>query len=142
MALSFLLNIWWLLVLIGVMILIHELGHFWAARAFDVKVEVFSFGFGPRLFGFRRGETDYRFSLILFGGYVKMTGEQPGDPAADDPREVEALASSVNELMLSIASRAPNADSTHIAVLACLHLADKLRLLEHDLASLKERVDR
>src|ERR1700690_1206728 len=70
-------NVWWLLVLIGVMILIHELGHFWAARAFDVKVDVFSFGFGPRLFGFRRGETDYRFSLILFGGYVKMAGEQP-----------------------------------------------------------------
>ena len=79
MALSFLLNIWWLLVLIGVMILVHELGHFWAARAFDVKVEVFSFGFGPRLFGFRRGETDYRFSLFLFGGYVKMAGEQPGE---------------------------------------------------------------
>src|SRR5271157_283790 len=79
MALSFLLNIWWLLVLIGVMILVHELGHFWAARAFNVKVEVFSFGFGPRLFGFRRGDTDYRFSLILFGGYVKMAGEQPNE---------------------------------------------------------------
>jgi regulator of sigma E protease len=87
--LSILSNIWWLLVLIGVMILIHELGHFWAARAFNVKVEVFSFGFGPRLFGFRRGETDYRFSLILFGGYVKMTGEQPGDPSADDPRAMQ-----------------------------------------------------
>src|SRR5215813_9773698 len=86
MALSFLTNIWWLLVLIGVMILIHELGHFWAARAFDVKVEVFSFGFGTRLFGFRRGETDYRFSLIPFGGYVKMAGEQPGDEAVADPR--------------------------------------------------------
>jgi cell division protein ZapA len=60
----------------------------------------------------------------------------------DDPGKVEALAASVNDLMLSIASRAPNADSTHIAVLACLHLADKLRLLEHDLSSLKERVDR
>ena len=44
--------------------------------------------------------------------------------------------------MLSIASRAPNADSTHIAVLACLHLADKLRTLERDLTNLKERVDR
>ena len=86
MALSFLLNTWWLLVLIGVMILVHELGHFWAARAFDVKVEVFSFGFGPRLFGFRRGEVDYRFSLILFGGYVKMAGEQPGEPQSDDVR--------------------------------------------------------
>jgi len=48
-------NIWWLLILIGVMILIHELGHYWAARFFDVKVEAFSFGFGPRLFGFRKG---------------------------------------------------------------------------------------
>ena len=80
-------NIWWYLVLIGVMILVHELGHYWAARFFDVKVETFSFGFGPRLFGFRRGETDFRFSLILFGGYVKMTGEQPGDEqGAADPR--------------------------------------------------------
>src|ERR1700692_1240386 len=83
---AFLLNTWWLLVLIGVMILVHELGHFWAARAFDVKVEVFSFGFGPRLFGFRRGDTDYRFSLFLFGGYVKMVGDQPGDTGADDPK--------------------------------------------------------
>src|SRR5688572_2949791 len=76
-------NIWWLLVLIGIMILIHELGHYWAARFFDVRVEAFSFGFGPRLFGFRRGETDFRFSAILFGGYVKMTGEQPGEDATD-----------------------------------------------------------
>jgi regulator of sigma E protease len=79
-------NIWWALVLIGIMILIHELGHYWAARFFDVKVEAFSFGFGPRLFGFRRGETDFRFSAILFGGYVKMVGEQPGDENASDPR--------------------------------------------------------
>ena len=78
--------IWPVLLLLGVMILIHELGHFWAARAFDVKVETFSVGFGTRLFGFRRGETDYRFSLIPFGGYVKMTGEQPGEQETDDPR--------------------------------------------------------
>lgn len=79
-------SILWVLVLIGVMILIHEVGHFWAARFFDVKVEAFSFGFGPRLFGFRRGDTDYRVSLIPFGGYVKMSGEQPGDNSTDDPR--------------------------------------------------------
>jgi regulator of sigma E protease len=79
-------NVWWLLVLIGVMILIHELGHYWAARFFDVRVEAFSFGFGPRLFGFRKGETDFRFSAILFGGYVKMSGEQPGDETVNDPR--------------------------------------------------------
>jgi regulator of sigma E protease len=68
------------------MILIHELGHYWAARWFDVRVETFSFGFGPRLFGFRKGETDFRFSAILFGGYVKMAGEQPGEDTANDPR--------------------------------------------------------
>ena len=83
-------GIWWYLVLIGVMILIHELGHYWAARFFDVKVETFSFGFGPRLFGFRRGETDFRFSAILFGGYVRMAGEQVGDEAAADPRSLLA----------------------------------------------------
>jgi regulator of sigma E protease len=79
-------NVWWLLVLIGVMILIHEFGHFWVARFFDVRVETFSFGFGPRLFGFRRGDTDFRFSLILFGGYVKMAGEQAGEESVSDPR--------------------------------------------------------
>jgi regulator of sigma E protease len=80
-------NTLWVLVLIGIMILIHELGHYWAARYFDVHVESFSFGFGPRLFGFRRGETDFRVSAIPFGGYVKMMGEQTTDKAsADDPR--------------------------------------------------------
>lgn len=62
--------------------------------------------------------------------------------ATGDPREVEQVAASVNDLMLSIAAKAPNADSTRIAVLACLHLADKLRSLERDLNRLKERVDR
>jgi len=79
-------NVLWWLVLIGVMILIHELGHFWAARYFDVKVEAFSFGFGPRIFGFRRGETEYKVSWLPFGGYVKMTGEQPSDENISDPR--------------------------------------------------------
>lgn len=80
----------WLLVLIGVMIIVHELGHYWAARFFDVKVEAFSFGFGPRLFGFRKGETDFRFSLVLLGGYVKMAGEQLGEDGAHDPRSLLA----------------------------------------------------
>lgn len=81
-------NIWWYLVLIGVMILVHELGHYWAARFFDVKIEAFSFGFGPRLFGFKRGETDFRFCAILFGGYVKMAGEQFGDLSDPGDRNV------------------------------------------------------
>jgi|SRR3989442_16034925 len=62
--------------------------------------------------------------------------------ATGDPREVEEVAASVDELMLSIAAKAPNADSTRIAVLACLHLADKLRTLDRELARVKERVDR
>jgi regulator of sigma E protease len=79
-------NVVWLIVLIGVMILVHELGHFWAARFFDVRIDVFSLGFGPRLFGFNRGETDFRVSAVMFGGYVKMAGEQPTDENVDDPR--------------------------------------------------------
>ena len=61
--------------------------------------------------------------------------------ATGDPREVEEVAATVDELMLSIAAKAPNADSTRIAVLACLHLADKLRALERDLDRLQHRVD-
>jgi cell division protein ZapA len=59
-----------------------------------------------------------------------------------DPREVEEVAAGVNELMLSIASKSPNADSTRIAVLACMHLADRLRALERDLSQAKEHADR
>jgi cell division protein ZapA len=59
---------------------------------------------------------------------------------AGDPREVEAVASSVNDLMLSIAAKAPDADSTRIAVLACLHLADRLRSLERQVQQ-KQGVD-
>src|SRR5437764_3148809 len=59
-----------------------------------------------------------------------------------DSREVEEVAASVNDLMLSIASKAPDADSTRIAVLACMHLADRLRALERDLNQVKSRFDR
>ena len=62
--------------------------------------------------------------------------------ATGDPRETEEVAAEVNDLMLSIAAKAPNADSTRIAVLACLHLADKVRTMERDLNRLKDRVDR
>src|SRR5271169_4599406 len=81
--------LFWVLVLLGVMILIHELGHYWAALACGVRVETFSFGFGPRLCGFRRGDTDFRISDIPFGGYVRMLGEQAGDENAVDPRSFQ-----------------------------------------------------
>jgi cell division protein ZapA len=62
--------------------------------------------------------------------------------AGEDPREVEELAHSVDELLHSIASKAPSADTTRVAVLACLHLADRLHTLEEDLNNLKDRVGR
>jgi regulator of sigma E protease len=61
------------LVVLGIIIVFHELGHFLVAKFFRIKVETFSVGFGPRLFGFRYGETDYRLSMFPLGGYVKMT---------------------------------------------------------------------
>jgi regulator of sigma E protease len=67
------------LIVLGIMVLVHEFGHFAMAKLFRVKVEVFSVGFGKRLFGFRRGDTDYRLSLLPLGGYVKMQGELGGD---------------------------------------------------------------
>src|SRR5258707_2510841 len=62
---------------LGVMILVHEWGHFIAARVFGVRVDVFSIGFGPRLFGWKRGATDYRVSALPLGGYVRMAGQDP-----------------------------------------------------------------
>ena len=62
---------------IGLVIFVHELGHYLAARAVGIRVEAFSIGFGPRLIGFRRGGTDYKLCLIPLGGFVKMAGEDP-----------------------------------------------------------------
>src|SRR5262245_41176194 len=75
------------LIVLGLIIVIHEFGHFAVAKLFKIKVETFSVGFGPRLVGFRRGETDYRISALPLGGYVKMSGENPGDNITGDPRE-------------------------------------------------------
>jgi regulator of sigma E protease len=76
-----------MIVVLGVMVLVHEFGHFIVAKACGVRVEVFSVGFGKRLFGFRRGDTDYRISLLPLGGYVKMSGELPSEEATNDPAE-------------------------------------------------------
>jgi regulator of sigma E protease len=64
-----------IVLVLGVMILVHEWGHFIVARLFGVRVDVFSIGFGPRLFGWKRGATDYRISALPFGGYVRMAGQ-------------------------------------------------------------------
>ncbi|HZB88154.1 MAG TPA: RIP metalloprotease RseP, partial [Terracidiphilus sp.] len=77
------------IVLIAVMVVVHELGHFAVAKLCGVRVEAFSLGFGPRLFGIKYGDTDYKVCLLPLGGFVKMTGEYaeqnleaPGKPVA------------------------------------------------------------
>jgi regulator of sigma E protease len=72
---------------LGVMIIVHEFGHFAAAKLFGVRVEVFSVGFGKRLLGFRKGDTDYRLSLVPLGGYVKMSGENFMEERSGAPYE-------------------------------------------------------
>lgn len=72
---------------LGIMIFVHELGHHLVAKLLGIRVDVFSLGFGPRLFGFRRGDTDYRVSLIPLGGYVRMAGENYDDNLSGSPEE-------------------------------------------------------
>jgi regulator of sigma E protease len=79
-----------MLVVLGIMVLVHEFGHFAVAKLCGVRVEVFSIGFGKRLFGFRHGDTDYRLSLLPLGGYVRMSGEAPGEETTGDPGEFSA----------------------------------------------------
>lgn len=74
------------IIVLGILIFFHELGHFLAARMFGVGVEKFSLGFGPRIIGRTYGITDYRISAIPLGGYVKMVGEEPG--AEIDPSNI------------------------------------------------------
>ncbi|MDX1675538.1 MAG: RIP metalloprotease RseP, partial [Longimicrobiales bacterium] len=95
---------------LGVLIVVHELGHFVAARAFDIHVSRFSIGLGPKLVGFRRGETEFRISALPLGGYVKLTGmkemdliEGKDDPAArvDPDRTFAAKPAAVRAIVLS-----------------------------------------
>lgn len=73
-----LLNIIGAIIALSILIMSHEFGHFLAAKRSGISVPEFSLGFGPRLFGWERGKTKYSLRLILFGGYVKMAGEEPG----------------------------------------------------------------
>ncbi|MBM3777857.1 MAG: RIP metalloprotease RseP [Acidimicrobiia bacterium] len=75
------------LFVLGVLIFVHELGHYLMARRQGVRVLTFSLGFGPKILNVRRGDTDYCVSIIPLGGYVKMAGENPEDPRAGQPDE-------------------------------------------------------
>src|SRR5215210_658625 len=70
--------------ILGPAVILHEFGHFIVAKLFKIRVETFSVGFGPRLFGIRRGATDYRLSLIPLGGYVKLGGDESNAPIEGD----------------------------------------------------------
>ncbi len=74
-------------VVLGIMVLVHEWGHFIVAKAFGVRVQIFSIGFGTRLWGYKRGDTDYRISALPLGGYVKMAGDNPLEDRKGDPDE-------------------------------------------------------
>ena len=77
-----------LLLVLGLMVLVHEFGHFAVAKLCGVRVETFAIGFGRRLIGFRRGGTDYQINALPLGGYVKMAGEIPGEETSNDPGEL------------------------------------------------------
>jgi regulator of sigma E protease len=77
-----------LLLVLGLMVLVHEFGHFVVAKLCRVRVETFALGFGKKIVGFRRGETDYQINLLPLGGYVKMAGEIPGEATSNDPGEL------------------------------------------------------
>ena len=74
------------IVLLGGLVFVHELGHFLAAKFFNVKVLKFSLGFGPRVWGFRRGETEYQLAALPLGGFVKMAGENPAEEVSPEDR--------------------------------------------------------
>ncbi len=79
-------SIFWAVVLLGVLIFVHELGHFIFAKLMKVSVLKFSLGFGPRLLGKKIGETEYIVSAVPLGGYVKMLGEEPGEELKEEER--------------------------------------------------------
>ena len=76
---SGLVSTFWFVLLLGILVLVHEFGHFAVAKMCGVYVETFSIGFGKRLFGIKYGDTDYRISLLPLGGYVKFAGDNPGE---------------------------------------------------------------
>ncbi|HEX6739532.1 MAG TPA: RIP metalloprotease RseP, partial [Vicinamibacteria bacterium] len=80
---QFLNTTFYFIIALGIIIFVHEFGHFITAKAFGMRVFIFSFGFGKRLLGFKWGDTDYRVSLIPLGGYVKLEGE-PDDQLSED----------------------------------------------------------
>jgi regulator of sigma E protease len=77
-------TVFWFIVVIGILVFVHEVGHFIFARLMNVRVLKFSLGFGPKLLGKKIGDTEYLISAIPLGGYVKMLGEEPGEELKEE----------------------------------------------------------
>src|SRR5215470_462128 len=105
-----------IVLVLGVMILVHEWGHFIAARMFGVRVDVFSIGFGPRLFGWKSGNTDYRISIIPLGGYVRMAGQDPTDIDSQDRWSASRAAAAAAEAPGKVMDSVQNAAETALRV--------------------------
>lgn len=75
------------LFILGILVMVHEFGHFIAAKRLGVRVEIFSLGFGPKIFSKKLGDTEYTISAIPLGGYVKMAGDEPGEALTGKPWE-------------------------------------------------------
>jgi len=89
------------LFVIGILVFVHEFGHFIVAKKSGVEVEKFSLGFGPKIIGFKKGDTHYMISAIPLGGYVKMRGENPDEPLTNDPKEFSSRGVGVRAAIVS-----------------------------------------
>src|SRR5690349_5180872 len=78
-------NIIIFLIILLVLVIVHEFGHFYSAKKFGIRVDEFGFGFPPKLFGIKKGETEYTFNALPFGGFVKIFGENPDQESITGP---------------------------------------------------------
>lgn len=107
-------------VVLGVVVLFHEYGHYIVAKLLGVTVEVFSIGFGPRIFGWRRGGTDYRVSWVPLGGYVKLKGETPEEGGrSDDPGDLSSR-SRVERFLVFVMGAVFNLITAYVLTVAIL----------------------
>src|SRR5216684_3499937 len=97
-------NVAYALILLGVLVFVHEFGHFIVAKAVGVKVLRFSIGFGPRILSFRKGETEYRVAWLPLGGYVKMAGDLPNEELPPEDAKRGFLAQAPWKRMLIVAA--------------------------------------
>ncbi len=97
-------KLWWFLVVLGVLVTFHEFGHFIIARWAGVRVLKFSIGFGPKLFGWQKGETEYIVAAIPLGGYVKMFGEDLNETISPEDQECSFVHKSLSKRSLIVAA--------------------------------------